>query len=80
MIVARASNRVIVGAPLCRNQEYLERCIMYTKDLNDSGQAINRYPWYLKPYESLIVTICATSYTPFQSSCTIFEQVTSNRE
>jgi hypothetical protein len=48
MIVARASNRVIVGVPLCRNNEYLQRCIMYTKDLIDSGHAVNRYPWYLK--------------------------------
>jgi hypothetical protein len=56
-IVARASNRVIVGTPYCRNAEYLERCIMYTQDLNDCSQAINKYPWYLKPYVALLIRI-----------------------
>lgn len=50
MIVARASNRVLVGLPYCRDQEFLQRCVMYTKDFNDSSQAINKYPWYMKAY------------------------------
>jgi hypothetical protein len=36
---------------------------MYTKDLTDSGQAVNRYPWYLKPYEIFMIVTCTPSYT-----------------
>jgi hypothetical protein len=50
MIVARASNRLLVGKPLCRNMEYIQRCIMFTKDFSDSGDAIRRYPKFLKGY------------------------------
>jgi hypothetical protein len=50
MVVARASNRVIVGLPYCRDMEYLERCITYTRDWSESTQAISRYPGFLKPY------------------------------
>lgn len=52
LIVARASSRIIIGLPFCRNEEYLQWSIMYAKDVLDSGYAINRYPWYLKPCAS----------------------------
>jgi hypothetical protein len=50
MVVARASNRVLVSLPFCRNMEYLQKCIMYTMDFVDSQNAIRKYPSFLKPY------------------------------
>lgn len=50
MVVARASNRVLVGLPYCRNMEFLQNCITYTKDWSDSSNAITKWPSFMKPY------------------------------
>jgi hypothetical protein len=50
MVVARASNRVLIGMPYCRNAEYLHKCITYTRDWSQSTQAVAKYPVFLKPY------------------------------
>jgi hypothetical protein len=50
MVVARASNRVFVGLPLCRNEEYLKRCgIMYTVEAMKARATINKFPEFMKP-------------------------------
>ena len=38
-IVTRAANRVLVGVPLCRNEEYPQMSIRYTIDIRRGGQA-----------------------------------------
>jgi hypothetical protein len=48
-VVARASNRVFVGEPLCRNLSYLEICINFTRDLLVARLLLGRFPKLLKP-------------------------------
>ncbi|CAK5284541.1 unnamed protein product [Mycena citricolor] len=48
-IVARTSNRVFVGLPLCRNPEYLQLNIDYTIDIVTRGGLIRLLPDFLKP-------------------------------
>ncbi|CDO73437.1 hypothetical protein BN946_scf185013.g72 [Trametes cinnabarina] len=48
-IVARASNRVFVGLPACRNREYLDLAISFTLDVVNDRNIINSYPSILKP-------------------------------
>ncbi|KAI0800573.1 cytochrome P450 [Fomes fomentarius] len=47
-IVARASNRVFVGVPVCRNQEYLDIAIKFTIDVIKDKTLINMVPLSLK--------------------------------
>jgi hypothetical protein len=50
MVVSRASNRIFVGLPLCRNEEFLKRCgIMYTVDAAKARKKISSFPTFLKP-------------------------------
>ncbi|KAI1793082.1 cytochrome P450 [Ganoderma leucocontextum] len=48
-IVARASSRVFVGIPLCRNEEYLDMSISFTRDVSSDRKIMNRTPRILKP-------------------------------
>ncbi|KAJ7086248.1 cytochrome P450 [Mycena epipterygia] len=48
-IVARTSNRLFVGLPLCRTQEYLDLNISYTISVFSRGQIIRLLPNFLKP-------------------------------
>ncbi|KAJ7203642.1 cytochrome P450 [Mycena pura] len=48
-IVTRASNRVFVGLPLCRNQEYLQLNIDFAVSVFARGQMISLFPEFLKP-------------------------------
>ncbi|KAJ6500258.1 cytochrome P450 [Mycena vulgaris] len=48
-IVARTSNRLFVGLPLCREQEYLDLNIDYTATIFIRGQIIGLLPGFLKP-------------------------------
>ncbi|KAH9854862.1 cytochrome P450 [Lenzites betulinus] len=48
-VVARASNRVIVGLPRCRDAEYLNTAINFTNDVFISSFVINLFPDFLKP-------------------------------
>jgi len=48
-IVARTSNRLFVGFPLCREQEYLDLALKYTVDSFMRGQTIGVLPGFLKP-------------------------------
>ncbi|KAJ7103682.1 cytochrome P450 [Mycena crocata] len=48
-VVARTSNRIFVGVPLCRNQEYLDLAISYTVTVFTRGQLIAMVPKILKP-------------------------------
>jgi hypothetical protein len=52
MVVARASNRVLIGLPYCRHTEYLENAVRYTQDWAESTRRVAQYPGFLKPYVS----------------------------
>ncbi|KAH9895714.1 cytochrome P450 [Cubamyces lactineus] len=54
-IVARASNRVFVGLPACRNREYLDLAIGFTMDVTRDRATINMFPTFLKPLVGRIV-------------------------
>ncbi|KAF8197730.1 cytochrome P450 [Mycena galopus ATCC 62051] len=47
-IVARVSNRLFVGLPLCRDKAYLENNIRHTVDIIRSGAIISFFPEALK--------------------------------
>lgn len=48
-IVTRASNRVFVGVPLCRNEKFLEHSRRYSMAIFGGGKIINMFPTVLKP-------------------------------
>ncbi|KAI0640042.1 cytochrome P450 [Trametes polyzona] len=49
-IIARASNRIFVGLPACRDQEYLDLTISFTKDIVMDGTFVKIFPKALRPY------------------------------
>ncbi|KAJ7445670.1 cytochrome P450 [Mycena latifolia] len=48
-IIARTTNRLFVGLPLCRNEAYLKVSIEYTVAVFKRGAIINLYPPFLRP-------------------------------
>ncbi|KAH9829922.1 cytochrome P450, partial [Rhodofomes roseus] len=48
-IVARASNRLFVGAPLCRNTEYLDIMRVHAANVDKAATILTLCPKYLKP-------------------------------
>ncbi|KAF8526929.1 cytochrome P450 [Hysterangium stoloniferum] len=59
-IVARASNRVFVGVPLCRNPEYLNLCINYALDISHDREVLNRFPGFLRPIVGRLTDVSKT--------------------
>lgn len=55
-IVTRAANRVLVGAPLCRNEEYLQMSIRYTIDVFGGADKLRAFPDFLKLPATYFVT------------------------
>ncbi|KAJ7309361.1 cytochrome P450 [Mycena albidolilacea] len=55
-VVARVSNRVFVGLPLCRDQTYLDNSIQFAIDVIVSGQIIGFFPHSIRPLISRFVT------------------------
>ncbi|KAF7792532.1 hypothetical protein EIP86_003573 [Pleurotus ostreatoroseus] len=49
-VVARASNRIFVGLPYCRNKEYLQVAIDVTIDIMQSRRILIFMPAFLKPF------------------------------
>ncbi|KAJ7445860.1 cytochrome P450 [Mycena latifolia] len=48
-IIARTTNRLFVGLPLCRNEAYLNISIAYTVAVFTRGAIINLFPPFLRP-------------------------------
>ncbi|KAJ7888872.1 cytochrome P450 [Mycena olivaceomarginata] len=48
-VVARVSNRLFVGLPLCRNQTYLRNNVQFAVDVVRSGRRIALFPYFLRP-------------------------------
>ncbi|KAJ7254606.1 cytochrome P450 [Mycena rebaudengoi] len=55
-VVARTSNRLFVGLPLCRNQKYLDLAIDYTIAIFARGTIISLLPNILKPILGPIIS------------------------
>ncbi|KAK0494674.1 cytochrome P450 [Armillaria luteobubalina] len=55
-IVSRASNRVFVGLPLCRDREYLDLNINFTVNVSAYAHFLNLFPSFLKPVLGSVFT------------------------
>ncbi|KZV89753.1 cytochrome P450 [Exidia glandulosa HHB12029] len=49
-VICRTTNRVFVGLPLCRNEEFVDLNIRFTMDVAMSAFIIKLFPAFLKPY------------------------------
>jgi hypothetical protein len=49
-VVCRATNRVIVGQPLCREEEYLDMQLHFAANVSKARMVINLFPKVLKGY------------------------------
>ncbi|KAJ6569296.1 cytochrome P450 [Mycena capillaripes] len=48
-VIARTVNRLFVGLPICRNQEYLKLAVQFAIDVVIGAQIINLLPGFLRP-------------------------------
>ncbi|KAJ7132658.1 cytochrome P450 [Mycena filopes] len=55
-VVARVSNRLFVGLPLCRNQAYLQNNIQYTMDVVRSAGRITLFPGFMRPFVGPLIS------------------------
>ncbi|KAI6167613.1 cytochrome P450 [Pisolithus thermaeus] len=60
-IVCRASNRVFVGLPLCRDPDWIEIASRFTIAVATDGIILNMFPKFLVPFVSKILPNTATS-------------------
>ncbi|KUJ14117.1 cytochrome P450 [Mollisia scopiformis] len=56
-IVARISNRIFVGLPLCRNEEYLVNAGKFATDIAVTGAVMRSIPGIIKPLLAWIVIL-----------------------
>ncbi|KAI9806379.1 MAG: hypothetical protein M1825_006494 [Sarcosagium campestre] len=56
-IIARTSNRVFVGKPLCRNTEYLKYTVKFAEDVPIAIFGICLFPKFLLPLAGLLFTL-----------------------
>jgi hypothetical protein len=49
-VISRLSTRVFVGAPLCRNEEFLKGARNFDRNVVVSAAVLNVLPGFLKPY------------------------------
>ncbi|KAI5118160.1 hypothetical protein M0805_005782 [Coniferiporia weirii] len=55
-IVCRTSNRLLVGLPLCRNQDYVDLNISFTIDVSVTALRISKIPVLLRPIFGALIT------------------------
>ncbi|KAI1789139.1 cytochrome P450 [Ganoderma leucocontextum] len=55
-IVARTSNRVFVGLPVCRNEEYNDISVQFAVEIVKAGTALFLFPDVLKPFAAPFVS------------------------
>ncbi|GJE92111.1 cytochrome P450 [Phanerochaete sordida] len=55
-VVARATNRAFVGAPKCRDPDWLDLSIQFTSDLILGAHIIHQFPRFLKPLAARLFT------------------------
>jgi hypothetical protein len=57
LVIARTSNRVFTGLPLCRDRDFLDLNINFTIRVIIDGFIIGMLPQFLKPYVWLLETV-----------------------
>ncbi|KAJ7579724.1 cytochrome P450 [Mycena floridula] len=55
-IVARATSRIFVGPPLCRNNKYLDQVLQFAVNVMASGRVIAVFPELFKPIVARFLT------------------------
>ncbi|KAI1824870.1 cytochrome P450 [Xylaria intraflava] len=55
-VIARATNRFVVGEELCRDEDYIENVIRYTSNIVTYGFLLNLFPSYLERAAGAILT------------------------
>ncbi|KAJ3504346.1 hypothetical protein NLJ89_g7978 [Agrocybe chaxingu] len=55
-IFARASNRIFVGRPLCRNPEFIELNVQYSVDVIKTGIILRLLPRFLRPWVKPLIS------------------------
>ncbi|KAG5651327.1 hypothetical protein H0H81_009080 [Sphagnurus paluster] len=55
-IVCRASNRIFVGAPLCRDPDYMDINIKFTITVATAGAVLNLLPAFIRPFANRFLT------------------------
>lgn len=60
-VVARASNRVFIGKPLCRNQELLDIAVKWAQLMPMTATILKQTPAFLRPFAAPVVT-CFNHY------------------
>ncbi|KAF4635674.1 hypothetical protein G7Y89_g2420 [Cudoniella acicularis] len=55
--IARTANRIFVGPELCKNDDYLESCVKWTRAIQISGAILHTIPNFLKSSLAWFVTI-----------------------
>ncbi|KFY43370.1 hypothetical protein V494_02019 [Pseudogymnoascus sp. VKM F-4513 (FW-928)] len=55
-IATRSANRLLVGSPLCRNDEYLQMSIKYTIDVFGGADKLRAWPAFLRTIVTRLVT------------------------
>lgn len=60
-VVARMSNRVFVGLPLCRNDDYLDLCIGFARNVMGAASLTNLVPKILRPWVPWLARSCLKS-------------------
>ncbi|TEB20019.1 cytochrome P450 [Coprinellus micaceus] len=55
-MVARISNRVLVGQSLCRNPEYITGCINYALEVFSMAYIISAFPEPIRPFVNRIIS------------------------
>ncbi|CAG8951011.1 hypothetical protein HYFRA_00006408 [Hymenoscyphus fraxineus] len=56
-VITRISNRVLVGLPLCRNEDYLYYSSRFARFVILESAAIHMFPNFLRPFVAPIVTL-----------------------
>ncbi|KAG7095855.1 hypothetical protein E1B28_006548 [Marasmius oreades] len=55
-IVCRTTNRLFVGLPLCRNEDWMDLNIFFTVNVFARASIINLFPTYLQPFVGWLIT------------------------
>ncbi|KZO94406.1 cytochrome P450 [Calocera viscosa TUFC12733] len=66
-VVCRASNRLFVGLPLCRNAEFMKISQDYTITVVTSGYMISVFPQFLKPLAARYLSAAPAAQKSFET-------------
>jgi len=56
-VVSRASNRIFVGLPLCRNTDYVDLNVQFTIDVIKTASILRMFPDFLKPIVNSLISV-----------------------